>query len=159
MRLRVLGAAFVTALFAQAGIGAGDGLYALQVERQDGSEITLTLEDLDALEQVAFSTTTIWTDGEILFSGVPVRTILTHAGGSGETLRMVALNDYAIEMPIEALEASAPIVATRMDGETMSVRDKGPFWVIYPFDADPDYATETNHSRSVWQLSRLVLID
>lgn len=159
MRLRVLGAASVFALFAQAGLGADDGLLALHVEMQDGSEVTLTLDVLDGLSQVEFTTSTIWTDRAITFSGVPVGAVLDYAGGTGETLRMVALNDYAIEMPIDELEETAPIVATRMDGETMSVRDKGPFWVIYPFDMDPGYDTETNYSRSVWQLSRLVVID
>ena len=111
------------------------------------------------MDQVEFATSTIWTDGIIQFSGVSVRTILGQTNATGEKLKMVALNDYAIEMPVSELEEAAPIVATRMDGETMSVRDKGPFWVIYPFDADPEYASETNHSRSVWQLSRLVLIE
>lgn len=159
MRLRELACAAAFALSAQAGLAADDGLLALHVEMQDGTEVQLSLGDLDALEQVEFSTSTIWTDGPITFSGVPVLSVLAETGGSGETLRMVALNDYAIEMPIAELETNAPIVATRMDGEPMPVRDKGPFWVVYPYDASPDYATETAYSRSVWQLSRLVVID
>ncbi len=157
LRLAVLGV--MLAGFGQAGYGEENNLHTLYVERHDGSEVTLTLEELDALEQVEFSTTTIWTDGNVDFSGVSVWTVLGHADAAGETLKMVALNDYSIEMPVKDLDEAAPIIATRMNGETMSVRDKGPFWVIYPFDLDPGYATETNHSRSVWQLSRLVLIE
>ncbi len=157
LRLALLGLAF--AVFGHAGWSDESALHTLYVEKHDGSEISMTLADLDALDQVVFSTSTIWTDGVVEFSGVPVWTILGHAEADGATLRMVALNDYAIEMPVGELEEAVPIVATRMDGETMSIRDKGPFWVIYPFDADPAYASETNHSRSVWQLSRLVLIE
>ena len=38
---------------------------------------------------------------------------------------MVALNDYAVEMPIDEIGETYPVVATRMNGETMGVRDKG----------------------------------
>ncbi|MDU8945512.1 putative pterin-binding protein [Ovoidimarina sediminis] len=143
---------------AQAGTATDNDLSALYVERLDGSEVKFTLEDLDALEQVGFSTSTVWTDGINHFSGVSILNLLEHAEAEGSTLRMVALNDYSIEMPVEELDEKAPIVASRMNGDTMSIREKGPFWVIYPFDSDPEFASEINRSRSVWQLSRLVLV-
>ena len=37
----------------------------------------------------------------------------------------------------------------------MSVREKGPIWVIYPYDHDADYRTDTIFSRSIWQLDRI----
>ncbi len=121
--------------------------------------VVLDLAALDALEQVEFVTGTIWTDGETRFSGVPLKALLTHLGIEGKTIEMVALNDYAVSMPIADLQDDAPIVASRMDGETMSVRNKGPFWVIYPFDRDEKYNTETNYSRSIWQLNRLKVLE
>ena len=157
VRLGVLGIAI--ACIGLPGLAADSDLQTLFVERHDGTEVTLSLEELDALKQAAFSTTTIWTEGTIRFSGVPLWTILSHAGAEGTKLRLVALNDCSIEMPVGDLEEAVPIVATRMDGETMSIRDKGPYWVIYPYDEGSEYATETNRSRSVWQLSRLVLIE
>ena len=33
----------------------------------------------------------------------------------------------------------------------MSVRDKGPIFVIYPFDEAPELYNETYFGRSVWQ--------
>lgn len=121
--------------------------------------VELSLEALDALEQHAFSTTTIWTDGETHFSGVSLKSLLAHMGAVEGKVEMVALNDYAVTIPIADLEDDAPIVATRMNGETMSVRDKGPYWVVYPFDSDPKYSTEVTYSRSVWQLNRLLIVD
>ena len=68
---------------------------------------------------------------------------------------LVALNDYVVTVPVAELEEDYPIVATRMDGKTMSVRDKGPYWVVFPYDLDSKYRTETVFSRSIWQLNRL----
>lgn len=121
--------------------------------------VVLDLAALDALDQVEFTTSTIWTDSENLFSGVPLKALLAHLDVEGTTIEMVALNDYAVSMPIADLEDDAPIVASRMDGKTMSVRDKGPFWLVYPYDRDDRYSTETNYSRSIWQLNRLKVLD
>ena len=61
-------------------------------------------------------------------------------------------------MPLTDAVEGGPIVAYRMDGETMSVRDKGPLWIVYPYDSDADYRTEVIYSRSIWQLDRIEVI-
>ncbi len=132
---------------------------ALKIEGSDGSVTEITLAELDAMEQVSFETTTIWTDGVVAFSGVSLSTLLNAAGISGPMLRMMALNDYSIDMPIDDIGEEFPIVATRMDGEEMSVRGKGPFWVVFPYDADPSFQTETIFARSVWQLGALSVMN
>ena len=131
----------------------------LEVVLSDGQSHVLSLSELDDMEQIEFETGSIWTDGKHRYSGVSLYNLLEHFGAKGTVLRMIALNDYSIEMPIEDLEENAPIVATRVDGETMTVRDKGPYWVIYPFDASPRYRTEAIHSRSVWQLQRFEVLE
>ena len=140
---------------------SGQDVTGLQVTASSSQPdtVTLSLKALDALEQAVFTTTTIWTDGETRFSGVPLKALLAHLGAQGRSVEMVALNDYAVTMPIAELEDGAPIVATRMNGETMSVRDKGPYWVVFPYDSNPKYSTETTYSRSIWQLNRLKVID
>jgi len=121
--------------------------------------LELSLQDLDAMDQVSFSTSTIWTDDEVTFSGVPLKTLLTALNTDGTSVEMVALNDYKVTMPLADLEDNAPIIATRMDGETMSVRDKGPYWVVFPYDQDPKYRVETIYTFSIWQLKRLKVVD
>ncbi len=140
--------------------GSAQDARPLEVIGPDGHATKLSLAEIEAMEQTEFDTSTIWTDGEIHFSGVPVMKLLQHIGVNGNTLVMSALNDYSMEMPVSELEEYAPIIATRMNGELMSVRDKGPYWVIFPFDEAPDrYRTETNHARSVWQLVRLSVVE
>ncbi|WP_170388914.1 oxidoreductase [Ruegeria sp. HKCCA6837] len=124
-----------------------------------GEQIELSLEDLDSLEQVSFSTSTIWTEGVRQFSGVPVSGLLGYLNAEGSLLKLFALNDYSIEMPVAELEAEVPIIATRIDGATISVREKGPYWIMFPFDDSPDYQTESTFARSIWQLQRIVLLE
>lgn len=121
--------------------------------------IEFSLTDLDAMEQVTFRTSTIWTDGEVSFSGVPLKALLASIDADGTAVEMVALNDYKVVMPLADLEDNAPIIATRLDGKTMSVRDKGPYWIVFPYDQDPKYQTETIYSYSIWQLNQLKTVD
>ena len=37
----------------------------------------------------------------------------------------------------------------------MPVRDKGPFFVIYPYDSKPELKSQVYYARSVWQVKRL----
>ena len=117
------------------------------------------LEMLRALPATSISTTTIWTEGVLMFTGVPLASLLETLGSSGSTLRASAINDYTIELSVDEFEAEAPILAYEMNGEPMHRRDKGPIWVIYPFDSDPKYRTSQVHSRAVWQLDRIEVVE
>jgi hypothetical protein len=118
--------------------------------------VIFDIEMLRALPQVKFATKTQWTEGEVEFIGVSLRVLLDHVAATGETVSAVALNDYRIDIPADSLEADAPIVAYLMDGEEMSPRGKGPLWIVYPYDTDEKYRTETIYSRSIWQLNSLI---
>lgn len=120
---------------------------------------SFSLEDLDGLEQLNFTTSTIWTDGPQEFSGVSLKTLLTHIKAKGSSVDLIAMNDYSVSVDIADLEDDAPLIATRMNGETMSVRDKGPFWMVYPYDRDAKYNTELHYSLSIWQLNRMTVVD
>jgi len=47
------------------------------------------------------------------------------------------------------------ILATKLDGKLMSVRDKGPLMLVYPFDLDQGLYNEKYFSRSVWQIKEI----
>ncbi|WP_368184373.1 oxidoreductase [Aestuariibius sp. HNIBRBA575] len=122
-------------------------------------QVSLGLTELDAMPQSSFVTETIWTDGPVEFSGVTLFSILNLGDVEGQTLNMVALNDYAVQMPISDITEDHPIIATRINGAEMQVRDKGPYWIVYPYDRAPEYQTETIYARSIWQLVKLSVMN
>ncbi len=111
--------------------------------------------DLLALPQVAFETSTIWTEGIREFSGPTLLSVLQAAGFSGGQVTLVAINDYSVTIPAEGFDDEAPIVALRKNGAPFGVRDKGPLWVVYPYDSDPEFQSEAIYAYSVWQLNRI----
>ena len=49
------------------------------------------------------------------------------------------------------------MIAYERNGAVMSVRDKGPLWIVYPYDSNPDYQTEEIYARSIWQLEKITV--
>lgn len=113
---------------------------------------------LQAMPSVDIHTTTIWTAGTQNFTGVPLADLLQTVGVDHGTLRAYAINDYGIEIPVSDAVEGGPILAYLNNGKPMSVREKGPLWIIYPYDTNPVYQSETIYSRSIWQLNRIEVI-
>ena len=122
------------------------------------SAVIMDMAQLQAFPAKEFTTSTIWIEEDVTFTGVSLKALLEHADVKGSTIEAVALNDYKVEIPIDSLTDEAPIVAYHMDGQEMSPRDKGPRWIVYPYDADPKYRSEVIYSRSIWHLDRIVAV-
>ena len=114
---------------------------------------------LEAMPAATFTTKTSWTEGPQTFTGVPLIDFLGAVGVTGGTLRAAAINDYAVQIPVSDAVVDGPIIAYARNGEPMSVRDKGPLWIVYPYDSNPDYQSEVIFSRSIWQLDRIEVLE
>lgn len=127
-----------------------------QISQTNGEAmLRLDAAQFAALPQHAFTTSTIWTKGTPTFKGVLLKDLVAAVGATGTTISLTALDDYQITIPMADLRDDGPLLAYLMDGKTLSLRDKGPVWLVYPFDAKADYRTEQTYSRSVWQLDRI----
>lgn len=117
------------------------------------------LDMLRAMPVVKFSTSTPWTEGAAEFEGVLVGTVMEAVAAKGKSIKAAALNDYIADVDVKtALDAGA-IIAYRVNGEYISVRDKGPLWIMFPFDEKPELRAESIYSQSVWQLRKMTFID
>lgn len=119
--------------------------------------MSYTLEDLRALPASEIETATIWTEGVQHFTGVSLHNFLDTIGVTDGTIRATAINDYSVEIPVSDAVENGPIIAYEHNGQTMSRRSKGPLWIIYPYDSEPIYQSETYFSRSIWQLDRITV--
>lgn len=121
-----------------------------------------TLEQLDNFEQTSYRTLNEFIDEEAEFSGPLVRDVLTDAGAittATGSVEMAAINDYTIAIPSADLENYDVIFATRMNGELMSVREKGPIWIMYPISDFPELADAIYSSRLIWQVDTATLVE
>jgi hypothetical protein len=120
-----------------------------------GDTVAFDREQLESLGLVTVETKTPWYDHVVKFEGVPLDKLMEKVGAKGEKVVAVALNDYSSEIPIEDFAKYKTILALKRDGQYMPVRDKGPLFVIYPYDSQPELKSHKFYSRSVWQVTRL----
>ena len=118
----------------------------------DGGNAQFDMAMLERLPQTTFSTHTPWYSQARRFTGPLLRDVLRAAGAHGSLLRARALNDYRVDIPFDDAQRFDLIVARLLDGAPMPVRDKGPLFVVYPFDAEPELRNAVYYSRSAWQL-------
>ncbi|TDQ44305.1 molybdopterin-dependent oxidoreductase [Tepidicella xavieri] len=123
--------------------------------RNHGQVAAFDMAMLEALPQHRFTTLTPWEDRPITFSGPLLRDVLRLVQASGQTLRATALNDYRITIPVSDAHRFDVIIATRLNDQPMSVRTRGPLFIIYPFDAHPQLRSARYYERSIWQLKAI----
>jgi hypothetical protein len=132
----------------------------LDPARFEGGVVELDIGRLASMGESEIETTTIWTEGSHVYTGVLLADLLRalDPDATGQAVQLLALNDYAVDLPVAEVTEEAPLLAYMTNGEPMPVRDKGPIWVIYPYDSSEDYRTDMVFSRSVWQLDRITLL-
>ena len=168
MKMHRLAAYFLIAGFAaaaqiaHAGFSAPTGPVILTIEGSIGGDagdgvVELDIDMLEALPQREIRTETPWHEEAATFSGPMLSTLFDAAEGSGRIFRVVALNDYSADIPLDEIRKYPIILATRINGERIPVREKGPLFVIYPFSESPELYNELTFSRSVWQVDSVVI--
>ena len=117
----------------------------------------LDREQLLAMGTTELRTGTPWTEGVGTFAGVTGTRLLEALGASGTMLRATALNDYKVDIPVSDLSDYPVLLAMALAGKPLSVRERGPVWVIYPWTAFPMLDDRVHRQRAIWQLSEIVV--
>jgi hypothetical protein len=113
---------------------------------------------LERLPQASFSTRTPWYAQSRKFTGPLLRDVLAASGSQGSTIRAAALNDYRVDIPYDDTQRIDVLLARLLDDKPMSVRDKGPLFIIYPFDLDSRLRNALYYSRCAWQLKGIEVL-
>lgn len=142
-------------------LGIGAFLFAGQAYAYDlvvsshTRSVRYTQAELLALETSTLETTTPWTDGIQRFEGARLETVLENADVDAEQLLASALNGYSVVISVATAIKEGAYIAVQVDGEPMRVRDKGPFWLVFPWAERPELLNREVRSWSIWQLQRL----
>ena len=127
----------------------------LIAEKNAGNDAQFDATMLDKLPQQKMTVETPWYKTAQTFEGPLFRDFLKATGAKGKKLYVVALNDYAAEIPLADLEKHDVILARKINGKVLNIRDKGPLFIMYPFDKKPELRTKDIYSRCVWQVNRI----
>ncbi|MER2496700.1 molybdopterin-dependent oxidoreductase [Vibrio neptunius] len=106
----------------------------------------------------SFTTQLPWQPEAHEFTGVRVSDMLEQLGIQDTTsVSFIALNDYSASVTIENIVKYEPIIAYKMNGKKMKVRNKGPYWLVFNLDKFPEIDNTTFHSQMVWQIGKIMI--
>lgn len=126
----------------------------IQNTNEDGKAV-FDIASLEKLGLVSFKTTSPWYNGRTTFTGVSLQKLMDYVGAKGTTLKVTALNDYTTVIPLSDFKKYNVILAMKINGEYMRIRDKGPLFIVYPYDSLTELNNQIFYSRSAWQVSKM----
>jgi hypothetical protein len=120
-----------------------------------GETARFDMKMIEALPQHTFTTSTPWFEKPVKFTGPLLSDVLAAVKANGTMISAVAINDYKINIPMTDVTKYKVIVARLLDDKPMPVREKGPLFVVFPFDSATELRNSTYYERSIWQLKAL----
>ena len=126
-----------------------------RIGNSNGGDIaTFDREMLETLGLETIKTATPWHTGEVRFEGFAEEADgqRRRVGENRESHRPERLRD---DDPHRRLRKYGTILALKRDGQYMPIRDKGPLFIIYPYDSDPNLRSQMYYARSARQVKRL----
>ena len=117
--------------------------------------VTFNMKFLKSLPQRTFVTKTPWYKDPVKFTGPLLRDVLAAAKVKGESMSAIALDDYQAKIPFSDATDYDVILAHQMDGKTLTPKNKGPLFVVYPYDSKAELQAVRFYERSIWQLKAL----
>lgn len=115
------------------------------------------MSGLKALPQRSFTTHTPWYQQPVTFTGPLVRDVLNASKVSGVTITAMALDEYKSRIPLSDVNKFDVILAHSINGEPLNPKNKGPLFIVYPFDSKKELQSVLYYQRSVWQLKSLTV--
>ena len=117
---------------------------------------SLNLAELEALGLQRITTSTFWPQDQGTYEGPRLADVLKSAGiAEAAQVRVIGLDGYSQVLPREDWTRWPLILATRKNGRSLDVRDRGPLRVIYPRDADKTLQDDRYRLRWVWMVRQI----
>ena len=107
----------------------------LVAAKNDGDALSFDIATLERLGLVEYSVQDPWLKDTFIYTGVLMSDLLKYAGTfhTAQSVHIVALDDYQVDIPIAEFNKWPILLATRANGEYLTVDNYGPTKIIYPY--------------------------
>jgi hypothetical protein len=107
---------------------------------------------LEALPSGTITTANHVVSPSVEYKGPILSALLEAVGAQGKTVRVIALDDYSSELSYDDIKKYGVLLATHEGGRQMTLDDRGPLFVVFPFDEHKELRQDLYYSKSVWQV-------
>lgn len=114
-------------------------------------ELIFSVKQLQDLPQKTFKTKHTWAASAQEFSGPLIADVLKLVCPNAQDIYLRSFDQYSIMVNFSKIEKYEPILALKIDGQPLTIREKGPLWVMINTDGF-NLPTRSLDSMFVWQL-------
>lgn len=126
------------------------------IQRDDKpyQRLDFTLSELQALTQADVTTAHPWNTQAQHYRGIDLTALLEQLFVNQQirSLNLEGLNGFSMALEWTKINKYSPILAWQENGQLMSRRNKGPLWLMLPFDQVPELKQADFLHYMVWQL-------
>jgi hypothetical protein len=125
----------------------------------EGGAIELDLATIEQMGLVRYVVHDPWLNEDLEFTGVLLSAFIDAVGASpnATTLKFRAIDDYEVEIAIADIRRWPIMLATRTNGQLMTLEDKGPTRVVFPYDQFPEIDQLVYKDLWIWQISSITV--
>jgi hypothetical protein len=121
-----------------------------------GGPRRFSLADLEGTGLYQVTTSTFWPNNDGTYEGPLLSNVLKRSGlADAAAVRISALDGFSQVMPQKDWRQWPVLLATRRDGQPLSISNKGPLRVIYPRDMAPELDDSMYRLRWVWLVNSI----
>lgn len=122
----------------------------------DAAPPSITVEDLEKLPQTEYDVRDPYAHKKVRYKGVLVRDVVARYGKPDTTrLRLRALDEFKAEITRDEWTKWTVLLATRKNGERMTIADSGPARIVFPYDTAKDIDPIVYNDKWIWQVNRI----
>jgi hypothetical protein len=118
--------------------------------------IQMDLATIESLGLVDYTVQDPFENREVTYRGVLMSDLLDvwQVGDDATTLHVVALNDYAVDVPLADLREYPVLFAVQAEGEYMPISTRGPAMLVYPYN-DFEFDVAIYNDYWAWQIATI----
>lgn len=116
-----------------------------------------TLTQLLQLPQHDIDTKLPWTSENNIYTGPYLADVLQAAQVKGQWLRFDALDYYNVSLNYQSIKKFNPILALKQDGKLLTIRTKGPIWLILPVNQHTELNAAIYNDYMIWHLVKIAV--
>lgn len=109
------------------------------------------------LQQGSIKTNNHVVDQIVEYRGPKLASLLDYVGAQGEMIKVIAWDDYVVTISRADISKYGVLLATHEAGKRMTIDDKGPFFIVFPFSDHVELRNDLYYSLSVWQVREIVV--
>lgn len=97
-------------------------------------KLTFSAKQLQALPQISFKTKHTWANTAQEFSGPLLADVLKQTCANARDIYLRSLDKYSVMVDFQSIAKYQPILALKINGQALTIREKGPVWLMIDTD-------------------------